>query len=134
GEDYEEEALQLFDDVLAGRIAVACSEWALLEIFRGLRKAGFPSAKISESHDVLKELVELDYLELVPVSEVLDHARKLIINLNLYASDAVHLATALKRERNLVSEDRHLLRSDVIQYAQEHRVKVFRLIDIKTMD
>lgn len=131
GEDYEREALRLFEDALSGKRALICSEWTLLEVARGLRKAGLAPPKIVESYKLLRDLAGLGFVELVPVFEVIDLAGMLIVELNLYASDAVHLATAAKRSAPLVTEDEHLHRREVIDLARKLGVEVVRLRDLR---
>jgi len=47
--------------------------------------------------------------------------------LHLFASDAVYLATAVKRNATLVTEDRHLLRGEVREYAEKRGIRVMSL-------
>lgn len=51
--------------------------------------------------------------------------------LNLYASDAVHLATALARSTDLLREDAHLLRREIIEYAGMQWIGVFQLKSLR---
>ncbi|MEM1848419.1 MAG: type II toxin-antitoxin system VapC family toxin [Thermofilaceae archaeon] len=131
GEEYEGEALQLFEDAVSGGLQLVCSEWALLEVARALQKAGFPPDKVEESYLLLKDLVGLGSIELVPVSEVLDLAKTLVVELNLYASDAVHLAAAITRSADLLTEDAHLLRREIIEYAGKRGLRVLQLKSLR---
>jgi predicted nucleic acid-binding protein len=45
GEAFEKEALKLQDDVIHSRITPVISEWALLEVVRGLKKASYRRAR-----------------------------------------------------------------------------------------
>lgn len=130
GETFEDEALKLRNDVLYGRITLVISEWALLEVARGLRKAGYPKERVNESFNLLRELEELDLLDIVPVSRYLELAKDLIAELTLYASDAIHLSLALKESLNLLSEDKHLLREDVREYSEKHGVRILSLKEV----
>lgn len=127
GEEFEKEALRLRDDVLLGRITLVISEWTLLEVARGLRKAGYPKEKVDESFSLLRELADLDLLKVAPVSRYLVLAKDLISALDLYASDAIHLALALMESLDLLSEDKHLLRGDVREYGEKRGVRILRL-------
>lgn len=116
---------------MSGGLQLVCSEWALLEVARALRKAGFPPDKVEESYLLLKDLVGLGSIELVPVSEVLDLAKTLVVELNLYASDAVHLAAAITRSADLLTEDAHLLRREIIEYAGKRGLRVLQLKSLR---
>jgi hypothetical protein len=45
GEAFEKEALKLQGDVIHSRITPVISEWALLEVVRGLKKASYRRAR-----------------------------------------------------------------------------------------
>ncbi len=127
GEDSQEEALRLRDEVLSGSLSLVISEWAYLEVARGLSKVGYSRDGVLKALEVLREMVELGFLDLVSVSSVLEQAMELIIELGLYASDAVTLASAIARRVDLVSEDRHLLRDHVREAASSRGIGIFSL-------
>jgi len=129
GEEFEEEALKFRDDVFSGSINAVISEWVYLEVVRGLVKIGLQENMIDRAYDTLKEAAYLGFIEVIPVSNLLDEAKKLEIRLRLYASDAVNLATALKNSINMLSEDRHLHRKSVGDYLVKRGLRVFRLKD-----
>ena len=130
GEEFEEEALKFRDDVFSGSINAVISEWVYLEVVRGLVKIGLQENMIDRAYDTLKEAAYLGFIEVIPVSNLLDEAKKLEILLRLYASDAVNLATALKNSINMLSEDRHLHRKSVGDYLVKRGLRVFRLKDL----
>jgi len=130
GEEFEEEALKFRDDVFSGSINAVISEWVYLEVVRGLVKIGLQENMIDRAYDALKEAAYLGFIEVIPVSNLLDEAKKLEIRLRLYASDAVNLATALKNSINMLSEDRHLHRKSVGDYLVKRGLRVFRLKDL----
>ncbi len=127
GEEHEAEALKLRDDTLSGVLVLIVSEWALLEVVRGLARAGYPKEAASEAYGVLSEMADLGFLEVIPVSRTLDKARDLMLELNLYASDAVTLASAILSGANLISEDRHLLKREVRKSAMDHGISILSL-------
>ncbi|RLG40542.1 MAG: hypothetical protein DRO05_06065 [Thermoproteota archaeon] len=53
-----------------------------------------------------------------------------MIELNLYASDAVNLSSALMSSTDILSEDKHLLRRPVRDFMRKAGLKVLRLTDI----
>ena len=130
GEEFEEEALKFRDDVFSGSINAVISEWVYLEVVRGLVKIGLQENMIGRAYNTLKEAAYLGFIEVIPVSNLLDEAKKLEIRLRLYASDAVNLATALKNSINMLSEDRHLHRKSVGDYLVKRGLRVFRLKDL----
>jgi len=130
GEEFEEEALKFRDDVFSGSINAVISEWVYLEVVRGLVKIGLQENMIDRAYDTLKEAAYLGFIEVIPVSNLLDEAKKLEVRLRLYASDAVNLATALKNSINMLSEDRHLHRKSVGDYLVKRGLRVFRLKDL----
>ncbi len=130
GEEFEEEALKLRNDVLSGVINPIISEWVYLEVIRGLVKAGFPESSIVQAYSTLREMADLGFIEAVPVSRLLNKAKELEIKLKLYASDAVNLAPALVNSINMLSEDRHLHRKSVKDFMEKLGLKILRLKDL----
>ena len=131
GEEFEREALSLRDEILGSRVRAVTSEWLLLEVVRGLVKAKYPREKIEEAYSVLKEMTSIGFIEAMPVGEALDKAKDVEVDLSLYASDAIHLATAIINRATLISEDRHLLSKSVTSYARRQGIKIVRLRDRK---
>jgi predicted nucleic acid-binding protein len=113
--------------VLSAKVKALTSEWLLLEVARAMVKAGLPAGKVDEAYTILSEMDRLGFMEAVPVGEVLDVSKETIIGLHLYASDSVYLATSIIRGAKLVTEDRHLLRGDVVKYARLRGVEVHSL-------
>jgi len=129
GERLEEEARTIWDMVLGSEMRALTSEWLMLEVVRAIVKAGFPAGKVDETYMVLREMDRLGFLEVMPVGEVLDVAKDSVAGLGLYASDSVYLAASIVRGVNLVTDDRHLLRAEVREYARERGVEVRSLKD-----
>lgn len=134
GEEFEEEALRIRSDVLSGVINLVISEWVYLEVVRGLVKVGLPEDSIVQAYNTLKEMVNLGFIEAVPISRLLDEAKELEIKLKLYTSDAVNLAPALVNSINMLSEDRHLLRESVRDFMEKLGLKILQLKNIYGSD
>ena len=130
GEEFEKEALRLRDDVLSGTVRLVMSEWVYLEVARGLVKAGFPKDKIIQVYSTLKEMVDLGFIDAVPLSSLLEKAVELEVRLRLYASDAVNLASALISSASMLTEDKHLLRKSVKSFVEKLGLKVLRLKEL----
>jgi len=133
GEEKEAQALILKDAVFAGKITVVVNEYVLLEIIRALKKAGYPQGKIIDTKKFLDDLENLGFIKVIKVCDVRNLAMELIYVLNLYASDALVLATALIEKINLITEDKHLLKKKVIEYASKKGIKVLTLDYVDTI-
>ncbi len=127
GEEYERESLKLRDEILSSTVNPIVCEWAYLEVVRALVKAGYPKTKIIQAYKILKEMAELDFINTVSVHNLLEKAKDLEVELNLYASDAVNLATAVLNSKDMLTEDKHLLRENVRDYMGKLGLKVIRL-------
>lgn len=126
-EEKEEFAMRLKDDVINEKIVLFCSEWVQLEIIRALTKANYPQDKIRETRKFLEDIESLGLIRFVKIFKVKKLSLDIIHSLNLYASDAVVLATAIKNSVDLVTEDSHLLKKKVIEYAKKHGIKIVTL-------
>lgn len=124
GEEKEELAMRLKDDVIDEKIILLCNEWVQLEIIRALTKANYSQDKIRETKKFLEDIESLGLIRFVKVSEVKGLALELIYSLGLYAADAVGLATAVVNNVDLITEDSHLLKKKVMKYAKEHGVRI----------
>jgi len=127
GEKHEQEALSLRDKILGSKVYAVTSEWLLLEVVRALVKVNYPRDKVEEAYSILKEITSLGFIEVIPVSKSLDKAKEIEIALSLFASDAVYLATAMINHATLISEDKHLLNRNVVDYAQREGIKIISL-------
>jgi predicted nucleic acid-binding protein len=127
GEAYEKESLMLLGDVLDGKLTLILSEWTLLEVARGLKKSNYSAEKIDKALYFLEELLNDGFIKVVPVSPYIAEAKDIIKELNLYASDAIHLAIAVKERLTLISEDTHLLAEKVTHYSEKFSIRVMRL-------
>ena len=127
GEELEQEALSLRDKILGSKVCAVTSEWLLLEVVRALVKVNYPRNKIEEAYSTLQEIASLGFIEAVPIGKALDKAKEIEIALSLFASDAVYLATAIINHATLISQDKHLLNRDVVNYARREGVKIISL-------
>jgi len=133
GEEKEDYALKLKNLILSRRIVPIVNEYVFLEIIRALKKAGYPDKKIINTKSFLVDLETLGYIKIVRVHEVRDLAMDLIRILNLYASDSLVLATALSKNIDLITEDRHILKKKVIEYAHERGIRILTLDELRTV-
>ena len=104
------------------------SEWSLLEVTRALSKAGYKEEIISEDYNSIKDLAGVGAITLIPVTQNLDLAHKISIQMKLYASDSIHLATAIQNNCNiLISEDQHHHKKKLKEYLKKHGIEVKKL-------
>lgn len=135
GEHYEKEALYLLERIKSFEMTCNANEWIILETIRGLVKANYPEEDIDRAYDNLMELMDIKAIKKISVSDVLPVAKSIERDLNLYAADAVHLATAIVTgSRVLWTEDKHLHKKKVNDFAQNHRLEVLGLDGIDTSD
>lgn len=129
GEDYEEEALSLRDGILSSTVAALAPELVQLEVCRALQKAGYSSEKIEETYATLSEMDELGFLKSVPTSVSKSQAKDLMVDLNLYVCDALSLAAAVISSSDILTEDRHLLKTEVREAMSRLGLRTLRLKD-----
>jgi predicted nucleic acid-binding protein len=123
-----EEALALLENARSQKTELVASEWLPLEVVRALVKAGAPKDAIEKCRFVLKEYFSCGIIKKTAVSEVLEHALDLEIELNLHAADAVHLATALSTGSEILwTEDEHLHKAGVRKYCRQRGMEINRV-------
>ncbi|MBD3388943.1 MAG: PIN domain-containing protein [Candidatus Altiarchaeales archaeon] len=107
------------------------NEWTLLEVTRALSKSKYKKEEIEEANSILKDLRTLGAIKILSVSSVIDLSQKLEVDLDLYASDAVHIATAIHTTSNIFwSEDQHHHKTKVKQELQKHNIEIKRLKEV----
>jgi len=120
-------ALKLKDDVLDEKVSLICSEWVLLEVIRALTKIRYPKEKIRDAETFLLGLEAGGFVEIVNISSVRKLASEIIYKLNLYALDTVILAIVLYKKVDLITENEHLLKKRVVDYAKKNKLKILTL-------
>jgi predicted nucleic acid-binding protein len=118
---YEETGAELVEHCLENpQLTCISSIWSQLEIDRGIKKREKQKEITSEEAVNLRVFIETDYkrltrkkqLETVPIAEdYIFTARKLVHEHNLFASDALHLASAvLQGCTGILVDDYHFKR------------------------
>jgi len=128
-EEHSVEACQLLERISEQDSEFCSSEWLILELIRALVKIDAPKDLLTESGTVLKNMFEIRALNKIAVSsEMVETAKDLIIELNLHAADAVHLASAIKTKSSVLwTEDEHFHKKAVLDYAKEYKLEIRRL-------
>ena len=118
---YEEIGAELVEHCLENpQLTCISSIWSQLEIERGIKKRENQKEITSEEAVNLRVFIETDYkrltskkqLEIIPIAEdYIFTARKLVHEHNLFASDALHLASAvLQGCTGILVDDYHFKR------------------------
>lgn len=127
-EAYHKEANRLYKRVRDFEADFVGSEWLLLEVTRGLEKKNVKEETVKEIYNILDDLFSLGAIKRIPITPTIDLAKSMEIELNLYAADSVHLATAiLTNSKILWSEDEHLHKKKVKDYARKHNLVIKKL-------
>lgn len=119
GGDREREALLLKSKVLGMEMTAFIPEILPLEVVRTLRKALYPEDKLKKALKAMKMMEEHSIWDTVPLGKVKWRIAELVMELGLYASDAVVLSTGLEVGGTLITEDHRLLGKRVVRYAEE---------------
>ena len=127
-EPYNKEANRIFKRLKDFEADFVGNEWLLLEVTRGLVKAKIKEETVKEAYNILGDLFSLGAIKRIPVTPTLDLAKSIEIELNLYAADSVHLATAIITNSEILwSEDEHLNKKKVKDYASRYGLEIKKL-------
>ena len=103
-----------------------------MELVRALVKNKYPKNKIEESFQSIMDLYKIDALKGVGIEDVLYRAKDIAIKLNLYAGDALHLASAVYHECKIFwCEDKHHLKASTRNFMDRYNIKIKSLSQIK---
>ncbi len=127
GGDREREALLLKSKVLGMEMTAFIPEILPLEVVRTLRKALYPEDKLEKALKAMKMMEEHSIWSAVPLGKLKWRSAELVMELGLYASDAVVLSTGLEVGGTLITEDHHLLGKRVVRYAEKRGLSVVDL-------
>ena len=124
-EPLSEEAGRILADIKVQSERYMISEWVLPELVWGLMRSGWSGQEIGKAYENILDLVRLDVLEMVPVSDVLMGMKDLQVKYNLYGSDAVHLASALSMGCEVFwTEDRHFRKRKLVGDMRERGLRI----------
>ena len=131
-EEYYEESLKLRERILNFETEFVMSFYGPLGLIRALVKSKYPKEKVEESFQSINDLYGIDALKNVRIEEILYLAKDIEIELNLYASDALHVACAVYCGcRIFWSEDSHHLKEKTKEYMRTHNIMVRTLKQIE---
>lgn len=131
GENFRNEALEILSAAIEGETTCTASEWLTLEVIRALNKAGSSKKDINKTCNTLTEFYECKAIHKIPVTPVIEKAQNLMIELNLQAADAIHLATAIQtKSTTFWTEDEHFHKKTIRDYAKKHKLEIKKLRDM----
>lgn len=130
-EELLNEANLLLDRLKEVTITYATSEYSILEVTRALVRGEYDRQFIDDARDNLMVLVTLGNLRLIPTGSVISLSREIMIDYHLYASDAIHIATAINEQcHRMWSADRHHLKESLTDFAKRNGVTLFPLTKV----
>ena len=130
-EKYRKEALELRDRIINFDSEFVMSYYGLLELIRAMVKHNYPKESIEEAFQSITDLYEIDGLKNVRMEEVLFLAKEIQVELKLYASDALHLASAINRSCKIFwSEDKHHLKNNTREFMNKFGIEIRSLKEI----
>jgi predicted nucleic acid-binding protein len=124
-ESFEDEAEFIRQSIISFEKEFIINEWVLLEIVRALVKTGYTKKRVNNAIEYMNGLVNTGAIRVVSVSEVKDLAQTYEIDYKLYASDAIHLATAIHTSSNVFwAADKHFKKTKIVEMAIGHGVEI----------
>ena len=130
-EEQRAESLKLRQRVIDFDVEFVFSQYGVLELVRALVKDKYPREDIEDSYQSIHDLFEVNALSSVPIESVIPLVKDLEIDLNLYAGDALHLASAIDYAcRIFWSADHHHLKEKTRNYMRKYNIEMKSLDDI----
>jgi len=131
-EDYRKEALELRRRIINFESEFVMSYYGLLEVVRALKKNNFPKEVIVDSFQSIADLYDIGALKHVEIKEVLYLAQEIEIELSLYASDALHVASAINHDCDILwSVDKHHLKDKTRTFLKKYNLEPKHLSEIE---
>lgn len=127
-EPHEIEAFAIKEKLNTMESEIIINEWVVLELVRALVKSGYSQRKIENAIDYMNGVIDIGAIRVVKVGDVIDLAQKFQIEFNLYAADAVHLATAVHTSSDIFwTEDKHFTKEKILRMADSIHLKIKQL-------
>ena len=131
-ESYEDEAEFIRQSIVSFEKEFIINEWVLLEIVRALVKSGYTKKRVDNAIEYMNGLINTGAIRVISVSEVKDLAQTYEIDYKLYASDAIHLATAIHTSSNVFwAADRHFKKTKIVEMALGYGVEIKDLSELE---
>ena len=116
-EGFESEALKLLDDIVEFDVAGVTSSLTVLELTRALQKINIQEKLIKESLSSLDSLFKTSLIKTNISDECISLSKELMLSSRLYASDAIHLSSAILEDCDVIltADSEHMLRKNVVK-------------------
>ena len=122
-EENREEALHLRDRIINFESEFVMSYYGVLELVRALVKNNFPKVEIGEAFQSVTDLYDIGALKSVEIEYVSYLAKEVEIELNLYAGDSLHVASAIYYDCDILwSADKHHLKDKTRTYLKKYNI------------
>ena len=131
-ESNEKEAEFIRQSIVSFEKEFIINEWVLLEIVRALVKSGYTKNRLNNAIEYMNGLVNTGAIRVITVGEVKDLAQTYEIDYKLYASDAIHLATAIHTSSNVFwVADKHFKKTKIVEMARGYEVEIKDLSELE---
>ena len=110
---------------------IIINEWLQFELIRALVKSGYSKEKIQYAIEYMDGIIDIGAIRVIQVNEVKYLTQKFEIDYSLYASDAVHLATAIHTSSDIFwIADKHFQKKDILSLAEDFGLIIKHLSEI----
>jgi predicted nucleic acid-binding protein len=129
---YFYESQVLLQRVISFDTQFIMNSYGILEVVRALVKAKFPREQIHDAFQNLSDLYDIGAIKTVDLDAIIHLAKDVEIDLNLYASDAVHVASSIFQDCSFFwSADNHHTKEKTKEYLKKYDVNVKHISDVK---
>ena len=132
-ESYFDESNALLQRVVKMNTSFVMNSYGILEVIRALVKANVSQKYIQDAFQNLSDLYGIGAIKNIPLESILHLSKDIEIDINLYASDAVHVASAIFSDCSLFwSADKHHTKQKTRTYLQKYNIKVKHIKELIT--
>lgn len=127
-ESHHRESKVLLDRIIDQDGAFVMSKYGVLELIRALMKANQSLTMIEDSYHTMIDLYRNEAIRSVPMEPLIHLTKNIQLDLNLYASDALHLASAIQSNCQVFwTEDHHHHNQRTMDYVKKYDMTIVRL-------
>lgn len=120
-----DESNALLQRVAQMNTSFVMNSYGILEVVRALVKANFSRKHIQDAFQNLSDLYEIGAVKNVAFESIIHLSKDVQIDINLYASDAVHVASAIIQNCSVFwSADHHHLKQKTKTYLKKYDINV----------
>ncbi|MDI6916920.1 MAG: type II toxin-antitoxin system VapC family toxin [Thermoplasmatales archaeon] len=133
-EEFESVALRLLDDIVEFEVTGAASSLTILELIRALQKIGVQEKIIKESLSSLDSLFKTCLIKTNISDECISLSKELMLSSRLYASDAIHLSSAILEDCDVIltADSEHMLGKNVVKiFSKNYGIDILHIKQYK---